>query len=169
MGLAKDIRKSMEDRGLKGPSALFLFIFNYLKNYIFCVFAQALPNECGPFLQRTRGAKIGKNVFIDRTAILDGSRPENITIEDDARITAGVIIMTHIKAGWGLRQKGYVPFSTAKVKICKHSFIGVGAIILPGVTVGEGALVVSGSVVSVDVPPHTVVSGNPAKILKRFE
>ncbi|KQL36093.1 MULTISPECIES: CatB-related O-acetyltransferase [Bacillaceae] len=49
------------------------------------------------------------------------------------------------------------------------AWIGMNAMIMPGVTIGEGAIVAAGSVVSKDVPPYTIVGGNPAKeIKKRF-
>ena len=53
--------------------------------------------------------------------------------------------------------------------IQSDAWIGMNAIIMPGVTIGEGAIVAAGSVVSKDVPPYTIVGGNPAKeIKKRF-
>ena len=49
------------------------------------------------------------------------------------------------------------------------AWIGMNAMIMPGVTIGEGAIVAAGSVVAKDVPPYTIVGGNPAKeIKKRF-
>ncbi|KAJ3060976.1 hypothetical protein HK102_009294, partial [Quaeritorhiza haematococci] len=47
-------------------------------------------------------------------------------------------------------------------------WIGGSATILPGVTIGDGVTVGAGSVVTKDVPPHVVVAGNPAKIIKRL-
>lgn len=52
------------------------------------------------------------------------------------------------------------------VKICDNVWIGCGCIILKGVTIGEGAVVAAGSVVTKDVPPKTLVGGNPARIIK---
>ena len=48
-------------------------------------------------------------------------------------------------------------------------FIGVHAIILPGVTIGEGAMVGAGAVVTKDVPPRTMVAGNPARVIRQLD
>lgn len=50
------------------------------------------------------------------------------------------------------------------VKVCRHSSIGSGAVILPGVVIGENALVGAGAVVTRDVPPYAIVKGNPAQV-----
>ena len=55
----------------------------------------------------------------------------------------------------------------AEIIIKDNSWIGIGAIILKGVTIGEGAIVAAGSVVTHDVPPHCMVAGNPAKIIRQ--
>ena len=55
----------------------------------------------------------------------------------------------------------------APVIIKDNAWIGMSAIILKGVTVGEGAIVAAGSVVTKDVPPHTIVAGVPARVIKK--
>ena len=55
------------------------------------------------------------------------------------------------------------------VTIKKGAWIGARVILLPGVTVGEGAVVASGAVVTKDVAPRTIVGGNPAKFIKNVE
>ena len=52
------------------------------------------------------------------------------------------------------------------MRICKNAWVGAGATILPGVTVGENAVVAAAAVVTKDVPANTIVAGNPAKIIK---
>jgi acetyltransferase-like isoleucine patch superfamily enzyme len=111
---------------------------------------------------------MGKNCFVDPTAILETAYPENITMGNDVRITAQAVIMTHIKAPQYLRDKGMVPLTLKKVVLEDHCFIGVNAVIMPGVTIGKAAVVASGAVVTVNVPPFTMVAGNPAKDIKHF-
>jgi len=54
------------------------------------------------------------------------------------------------------------------VRIEKGAWIGLGAMVLPGVTVGEGSIVAAGAVVTQNVPPHTCVEGNPAKVVREL-
>lgn len=61
------------------------------------------------------------------------------------------------------------PLITAPIRICDGVWIGARAIILPGVTIGEGAVVAAGAVVTKDVAPWSVVGGNPAKFIKKRE
>lgn len=100
-------------------------------------------------LHRARGVKIGKGVWIGYDVVLDTARPDLITIEDGASISIRATIVAHFKQFRG-------------VKIEREAFIGPGAIILPNVVIGHGAVVTAGSVVSQSIPPMTVVQGNPA-------
>lgn len=58
------------------------------------------------------------------------------------------------------------PFELRYTRLCRGASIGAGAVILPGLTVGGGAMVGAGAVVTKDVPPHTVVAGNPARVTR---
>ena len=60
----------------------------------------------------------------------------------------------------------FSPIETAPVVIEDDSDLGVNSVILPGVTVGRGAIVGAGAVVNRDVPPYAVVAGVPAKVLR---
>jgi acetyltransferase-like isoleucine patch superfamily enzyme len=57
----------------------------------------------------------------------------------------------------------------AAVRICKGAWIGARSIILKGVTIGEGAVIGMGSVVTHDVPPRTIVAGNPARVIREID
>ena len=60
------------------------------------------------------------------------------------------------------------PIRTAPVRIKDNVWIGMGAVILKGVTIGENSVVAAGAIVTKNVPPNTIVAGNPAKIVKRL-
>jgi len=62
----------------------------------------------------------------------------------------------------------HCPLKTAPIKIKDGAHIGIGAIILPGVTIGEGSVIGAGSVVSRDIPPHCIAVGFPAKAIKHL-
>ena len=120
-------------------------------------------------LLRKCGVKIGRNVYIGFLVMVDGEYPEYIEIGDEASIGPGVTIMAHSSASpfhQRLRLYGEGP---QKVSIGRGAWLAVGSIILPGVTVGEGAVVTAGSVVSRDVPPYTVVGGHPARAIKKLK
>jgi acetyltransferase-like isoleucine patch superfamily enzyme len=100
-------------------------------------------------LHRARGVRIGKNVWIGYDVILETSRPYLITLGDNCTLSMRVTIVAHFRGATG-------------VTIERDAFVGPGAMILPNVVVGEGAVVTAGSVVTRSVPPMTVVQGNPA-------
>lgn len=68
-----------------------------------------------------------------------------------------------------IADKNWDNVKTAKIKICDKVWIGARCIILKGVTIGEGAVIGAGTVVSQDVEPWTVVGGNPARMIKRIK
>jgi acetyltransferase-like isoleucine patch superfamily enzyme len=68
-----------------------------------------------------------------------------------------------------ITNKNWVTVNSKPIKICNDVWIGMNAIILKGVTVGEGAIVAAGAVVTKDVAPYTVVAGNPAVMVKEIQ
>jgi acetyltransferase-like isoleucine patch superfamily enzyme len=105
--------------------------------------------------------RLGKNVFINHDCtFLDMG---GITIEDNALIGPKVCITTE---GHPLHPQERKQLVVKPVVIKRNAWIGAGATILPGVTIGENAVVAAGAVVSKDVPANTVVGGVPAKVIK---
>ncbi|OCB73684.1 acetyltransferase [Flavobacterium piscis] len=104
---------------------------------------------------------IGKNVFInfDCTFLALGG----ITIEDDVLIGPKVSLITENHPLNPEERKG---LTGKPILIKKNAWIGANATILPGVTIGENAVVAAGAVVSKDVPDNTIVGGIPAKFIK---
>lgn len=68
-----------------------------------------------------------------------------------------------------IANKDWIDVNSKPIKICDDAWIGMNVIILKGVTIGEGAVVGAGSVVTKDVPAWTVVAGNPAKVVKNLK
>lgn len=110
---------------------------------------------------RLRGSRIGKHVHISPFVFMDDAFPELVTIEDWVQIAFGVKIVTH-DASYRVIFKD-VPARMAPVRIKKNAMIGTGAIILPGVTIGEQAIIGAGAVVSEDIPSRVIALGIPAK------
>jgi probable biosynthetic protein (TIGR04098 family) len=100
---------------------------------------------------------IGAEPKIARSAKLDQTNPKGIKIGDYTAIGPYATILSH----------DFVLGRHTDVKIGSNCFIGAMAIILPGVSIGDGSIVGAGSVVFTDVPPNTVVTGNPARIVER--
>ena len=164
-GLFADAKASAKDRG----QSVFVLGLNYVfRNWLLGNLVRWAPRGVILVLHRWRGVRMGEGCFIDPSSIVETAYPENVSLGDDVRITAGAIIMTHIKAPHYLRDTGIMPAVVKPVVLEDHSFIGVNSVIMPGVTVGKAAVVASGAVVNNNVPPYTMVAGNPAKVIKTF-
>jgi acetyltransferase-like isoleucine patch superfamily enzyme len=125
------------------------------------------PHTFAALLHKIRGVKITHmyRVRIAGNVLIDTLYPELVEIEDDVFITRGVTIVAHFTPTPFLRK--YIPaVEFGRVVIKRGAYIGVNAIILPGITIGEGAIVGAGSVVTKDVPPLSVAAGNPARVIR---
>lgn len=136
---------------------------------------------------RLLGYGIGKNAIITRGLSLS-KRSDRVLIGEGCFLnehvyfnaTAPITLGKHCDVGF------YVQFATAShtlhypqhshrpidpdtsqpIQVGNHVWIGASAIICPGVTIGDGAIIAAGSVVTKDVPAHTLVGGVPAKVIK---
>jgi acetyltransferase-like isoleucine patch superfamily enzyme len=113
------------------------------------------------------GISIGHGVFVGLDTYLDCQFPELMVLEDDVTLSFRVTVIVHDDAR---RMHGVIPGqlqgTVAPVIFKRGCYVGAGALILPGVTIGEGAVVAAGAVVTRDVPPRKVVAGVPARVLK---
>jgi len=115
------------------------------------------------YINYGKNTRIGKNVFINFDCVfLDLG---GITIEDGVLIAPKVSLLSEGHPVSPNERQSLVP---GHIHIRKNAWIGAGATILPGVTVGENAVVAAGAVVSKDVPANTVVGGIPAKHIKNI-
>lgn len=113
------------------------------------------------YINYGKNISIGKNVFINFDCTFLGMG--GITIEDNVLIAPNVKLLSEGHPISPAERHSIVP---KLIHIKQNAWIGAGAIILQGVTVGENAIVAAGAVVSKDVPDNTVVGGVPAKIIK---
>ena len=112
------------------------------------------------YINYGKHTKIGKNVFINFDCIfLDLG---GITIENNVLIAPKVSLLSEGHPVSPGNRHALVP---GHIHIKQNAWIGAGATILPGVTVGENAVVAAGAVVNKDVPANSVVAGVPAKII----
>ncbi|MEX2804185.1 DapH/DapD/GlmU-related protein [Streptococcus sp. H31] len=111
-----------------------------------------------------RHIRLGKEVFINTDVMLTDLG--GITLEDKVLIgpRANLITVNHPS---NLKQRRGLILKPILVK--RNAWIGAGATVLPGVTIGENAIVAAGSIVSKDVPDNTIVAGVPAKVIKEVE
>lgn len=106
--------------------------------------------------------KIGKNVFINSNLL--AMARGGITIEDDVQIAANVQLISN---NHDFYERDVLTCKPILIK--KGAWIGAGATILPGISIGKHAIVGASSVVTKDVLDFTVVAGNPAKVIKILE
>jgi acetyltransferase-like isoleucine patch superfamily enzyme len=125
-------------------------------------------SKVGAFVEIQKNAEIGRNVKVSsHTFICEGVR-----IEDDVFIGHNVSFINdkyprattedgqpQTEADWGV----------VKTVVKRGASIGTSSTILCGVTIGEGAIIGAGSVVTRDVAPHTIVAGNPARLMRKLE
>lgn len=116
---------------------------------------------------------LGKNVIVRPTTMLFADpRPNGagITIEDDVLLGSGIhfYVSNHRydDVNKPIFYQGH--YDSKPILVKRGAWIGANAIILPGITVGENSVVGAGSIVTKDVNPHTIVGGNPARVIKNL-
>lgn len=146
---------------------LYNFPSNHFRNYMLKKMGMTFGGDAkiysGFHIRNPRGIKVGDGVSVGPRVLLDGRK--GLTIEEGAVIGYGAIIWTlnHDYNDINFKGKG------APVTIGKHAWICSNSIILPGVNIGEGAVIASGAIVTHDVPPYSVVGGIPARIINHRE
>ena len=129
------------------------------------------PRKLRPFILRRMGCKVGKGCFIGDYVRIDTSHTDMITVEDNVSIASGSRLLCHQRdfsdfcVGDDYMKLGYV---VKPIVLKKGCLVGMESFVMPGVTIGEGAIVGAGSLVTKDIPAWTIVAGRPAKVLKQI-
>lgn len=158
----KTIRSSAKEHGYK---SFLWYGLARLKDHFLNYGSRTFPwNGARIRMQRWRGVNIGKNVHLGTDVTIDNPFPYFVTVEDGVSLAGNISILTHNKP-----LEFHIPCSesyVAPVVIRKNAWVAVNVTILPGVEIGEGAIVAAGSIVNKDVPPLVMVAGIPAKFIK---
>ena len=121
---------------------------------------------------------IGEHTFVGNNTILASAT--SITVGSDVLISSGCRILDHNSHAvawqhrkddvreWYAGRKDWMHVPTAAIRIEDKAWIGLNVILLKGVTVGEGAVIGAGAVVTKSVPPYCVAAGNPARVLREL-
>ncbi len=140
---------------------------------------------------RLFGAKIGKDTIIERIRLINlyrtgiaglaiGDRcflgdgvtldlADRINLADDVTLSFDVMVLTHTNVGYkGHALQQFIPTVAKPTTFQKGSFVGVRCVILPGITIGEGAAVAASAVVTKNVAAKTLVGGVPARTIKKL-
>ena len=110
------------------------------------------------------GVKFGKKCKFIRPVF--GTEPYLINIGDHVEITNGVRFNTHDGSVWIFREKNPSIEIFEPINIGSNVFIGINAIIMPGVSIGDNCIIGSGAIVTKNIPPNSLAVGVPAKVIK---
>lgn len=122
-------------------------------------------------LWRWMGAKVGKDCFIGYEVWADFNNMDFIELEEHVHIANRCLLLCHQRdlgqyfVGDDYAKLGY---NKAKIVLKKGCLIGMNSMVMPGVTIGEGAIVGAGSLVTKDIPAWTIATGRPAKVVKEI-
>ena len=129
--------------------------------------AYHLITKSGVGFARYKGVKVGHSCRIYIRSF--GSDSFLIEIGNKVTITSGVKIITHDGSTWLMNDEKGRRYLFKKVVIGNNVFVGVNAIIMPGVKIEDNVIVAAGSVVTKSIPSGKIVAGNPAKIIGEFD
>lgn len=157
---------------------IFVRLYNYAKRQCrwftwwavtYCpIFPSEMLHTIRPAVWRLLGAHLEKNVWIGFGVYLDVDGAHLISIGENTMITSQCLLLTH-RRDLSKYYRGMscqdIPHIGAPVRIGKNVQIGMRSIIMPGVEIGEGAVVGANSTVTKDIPAWGIAVGSPAKVI----
>lgn len=118
------------------------------------------------------GCHVGKDVFVGDNVRIDSGHADLIYVGDHAHITGGCRLLCHQRDLRDYRvgdDAAKLPYRLGEIHIGKGVMIGMESLIMPGVTIGDGAIVGAYSLVTKDIPAWTIATGRPAKPIKEIK
>jgi len=125
------------------------------------------PNRFNPHAWIVGEPEVGEGTWIGAFTVVDGSG--GLRIGRGCDISCGAQIYTHSTVRRCVSGRVFPKVEQAEVEIGDRVFVGANAVILMGVTIGDGAVVAAGAVVTESVPAGTIVAGVPARVIGRVE
>ncbi|WP_425452242.1 acyltransferase [Paenibacillus sambharensis] len=134
--------------------------FKAVRNFIFIQLSRYCPSlpVKNWIYRRILGMKVGRHTSFALMVMVDVFFPERIEIGDNSIIGYNTTILTH---EYLIRE-----YRLGHVRIGSGVMVGANTTILPGVTIGDGAIIAAGSIVHKDVEPYSFVGGNPIKVIR---
>lgn len=129
------------------------------------------PRKFRPAILRIIGCHVGKNVFIGDHVRVDSGHSELIFIDDYAHITGGCRLLCHQRdlSDYHIGDNAAkCAYKYGEIHIEKGCMVGMTTMIMPGVTIGEGAIVGAGLLITKDIPAWTIATGRPARVVKKI-
>lgn len=129
------------------------------------------PRKVRPWVLKKIGCHVGKDIFVGDSVKIDSGHADLIYIGDHAHITGGCRLLCHQRNLFHYRKgddAAKLPYKIGEIHIGKGVMIGMESLIMPGVTIGDGAIVGAYSLVTKDIPAWTIATGRPAKVIKEI-
>lgn len=156
-GVLKRVHKTYRDS----------FLLKYMMNS--CLLSPLEPRKIRPWVLKKIGCHVGKDIFVGDNVRIDAGHADLIYIGDHAHITGGCRLLCHQRNLQHYRKgddAAKLPYKLGEIHIGKGVMIGMESLIMPGVTIGEGAIIGAFSLVTKDIPSWTIATGRPAKVVK---
>ncbi|SDX87820.1 DapH/DapD/GlmU-related protein [Paenibacillus sp. CF384] len=157
--------RNVERYPVEGPNALWQVYrtvsrWKAVRNFIFIQIARYCPSlpVKNWIYRHVLGMKVGRHCAFALMVMVDVFFPEKISIGENSIIGYNTTILTH--------EYLIKEYRLGEVRIGSNVMIGANTTILPGVVIGDGAVVAAGSVVHKDVPPGAFVGGNPIAVIR---
>ena len=145
------------------------FLLKYFMNSV--LLSPISPRKLRPWILKRIGCKVGKNVFLGSNIWIDSGHSDMIIIEDHVHIAGECTLLCHQRNLSNYHQGddyAKLAYNIKSIHLKKGCLIGQRTMVMPGVTIGEGAIVGAYSLVTKDIPAWTIATGRPAKVVRQI-